>query len=242
MGAEPFFGFVFVVVLVAQGEFYHAVRKAGAQPATALGLVGGGLLLAGVFWKGEAAAGIVLFLTTVFCCAWFLAWESRVSLGTNLGLTMLGVIYVPLLASFAGLLARRPDGRGVTAACLGLVILYDIAAYAGGRKFGKAPLAPSVSPNKTREGALIAAAAVLAAAILFAPAFGPWDRAEAALWGLAVAIAAPAGDLFESLLKRDLGIKDMGRLIPGHGGALDRIDAMLFVFPVSYLCLQLFHL
>lgn len=242
LGAEPFFGLAFVVILIAQGEFYHAVRKAGYQPATALGLVGGGLLLAGVFLKGESAAGIVLFLTSVFGFVWYLAMESRANAAGNLAITMLGVVYIPLLGSFAGLLATRPDGRGVTIACLGLVILYDIAAFSGGRRFGKVPLAPSISPNKTREGALIAGGLVVAASTLFAPRLGPWNAGQACLLGIAVALAAPAGDLFESLLKRDLGIKDMGRLLPGHGGALDRIDAMLFVLPVAYFSLRLFGL
>lgn len=242
LGAEPFFGFAFVVILIAQGEFYHAVHKAGHRPATALGLVGGGLLLAGVFLQGESAAGLVIFMTSLFCFVWFLAMESKVDFAQNIAVTMLGVAYIPLLGSFAGLLAKRPDGRGVTIATLGLVIVYDVVAYLGGRRFGRTPLAPSISPNKTREGALLAAGAVIVAGVLAAPALGPWSRVQAALLGLAIAGAAPAGDLFESLLKRDLGIKDMGRVMPGHGGALDRIDAMLFVFPVSFLSLRLFGL
>lgn len=242
LGAGPFFGLACLVLLIAQGEFYHAVHKKGCRPATALGLVGGALLLAGVFVKGEAAAGIVLFLTSVFCLVWYLAMETKVNLPRNVAVTMLGVAYIPLLGSFAGLLAKRPDGQGVTVTCLGLVILYDIAAYAGGRRFGRVRLAPSISPNKTREGALVAAGVVILAAILLAPRLGPWSAGQAAMLGLAVAIFAPAGDLFESSLKRDLGIKDMGRTIPGHGGALDRIDAMLFVLPVSYFSLGLFGL
>lgn len=242
LGSVPFFALAAVVILIAQGEFYQAVRKAGWQPATALGLVGGGLLLAGVFLKGESAAGIVLFLTSVFCLVWYLAMEPKTDFAGNLGITMAGLAYIPLLGSFAGLLAQRPDGRGVTIATLGLVAVYDIAALWGGRKFGKIPLAPSISPNKTREGALIAAGAAVLAGILLAPQLGPWNRLQAALLGALVAVAAPAGDLFESLLKRDLGIKDMGRMMPGHGGALDRIDGMLFVLPVSYLLLRLFGL
>lgn len=242
LGAEPFYGFAFVVILIAQGEFYHAVRKAGYQPATALGLVGGALLLAGVFLRGESAVGIVLFLSSVFCLVWYLAMEPKIDIGANVAITMLGVVYIPLLGSFAGLLAKRPDGRGVTIACLGLVIVYDVAAFWGGRRFGKTPLAPSISPNKTREGALIATAATVAAAVAVAPALGPWNPLQAALLGIVVAVAAPAGDLFESSLKRDLGIKDMGRTLPGHGGALDRIDAMLFAFPVCFFSLNLFGL
>ena len=239
-GAEPFFGLVFVVLLIAQGEFYHATRRKGHDPATALGLVSGALLLVGVFFKEESAAGIVLFLTLVFCFIWYKVMESKGSLIGNVGVTMLGVAYVPLLGSFAGLLANRPDGRGVTVVAVGLVALYDTVAYVSGRSFGRRPLAPAVSPNKTVEGAAIAGLVTIIASVLLAPRLGPWTAGEAAILGLAISLAAPAGDLFESLLKRDLGIKDMGTLIPGHGGALDRIDAMLFVMPVVYFSLRVF--
>ncbi|MGI8427310.1 MAG: phosphatidate cytidylyltransferase [Actinomycetota bacterium] len=240
IGAEAFFGLAFVLLLVAQGEFYQATRKAGHNPATALGLVSGALLLVGVFFKDESAAGIVLFLTLVFCFIWYKAMESKGDLISNIGITMLGVAYVPLLGSFVGLLANRPDGRGVTIVAIGLVALYDTGAYAAGRRFGRKALAPSVSPNKTLEGAAAASVAVVIASTLIAPQLGPWNTLQAGILGCLIALAAPLGDLFESLLKRDLGIKDMGTVIPGHGGALDRIDAMLFVMPVLYFSLILF--
>jgi len=240
LGAQPFFGLAFVILLIAQGEFYHATRKSGHNPATALGLVSGALLLVGVFFKDASAAGIVLFLTLIFCFIWYKAMESKGDLGANIGITLLGVAYIPLLGSFVGLLAVRPDGRGVTIVAIGLVALYDIVAYAAGRRFGRRALAPRVSPNKTLEGAAVASLAIIIAAVFVAPQLGPWTTLQAAILGCLIAVAAPVGDLFESLLKRDLGIKDMGTVIPGHGGALDRIDAMLFVIPVVYFSLALF--
>lgn len=240
LGAEAFFGLAIIVVMLAQAEFYRATRSAGYNPAAALGLIGGAVVLVGVFLNGPSAAGLALFATLAACFAWYMSFPSRANLVTNVAITMMGVVYIPLLGSFIGLLSRRPDGRGVTIVAIGATAVYDIFAFAGGSKLGRHPLAPSISPNKTWEGAAVATVATVAAAWFAGPALGPWTPAEAAVLGLVVAVVAPLGDLVESLIKRDLGIKDMGTIFPGHGGALDRIDAMLFVAPVVWLSLQLF--
>ena len=115
----------------------------------------------------------------------------------------------------------------------------DTAQYYAGRTFGRAPLAPALSPKKTREGAiggLVAAAAVLAGfGQLWLPTIPAW---QLALLGLVVAVVGIAGDLFESMLKRSADVKDASHLIPGHGGMLDRIDALLFTMPLYYVALQ----
>jgi len=243
LGAAPFFALALLILLIAQGEFYLAARQAGHSPATALGLVGGALLLLGVFFKDESAAGIVLFLTLVFCFIWYLAMESRANLVTNIGVTILGLAYVPLLGSFVALMLSRPhDGRAVTIVAVGGAALYDVYAYAAGSRFGKTALAPAISPNKTREGALIATAGLLVTSALAAPLIGPWNVPQALVLGMLISVSAPMGDLFESLLKRGFGIKDMSAILPGHGGALDRIDAMLFTAPTVYFSLRLFGL
>jgi phosphatidate cytidylyltransferase len=114
-------------------------------------------------------------------------------------------------------------------------VAYDVGAYFVGRQMGKTPLSPS-SPNKTIEGlAGGALAAVLVSAIVLGVVgVFPWELGPAIILGLAVAVVAPIGDLCESMLKRDLGLKDMGSILPGHGGLLDRFDALLFVLPVTY--------
>jgi phosphatidate cytidylyltransferase len=160
----------------------------------------------------------------------------------DLAVTMLGVAYIPLLASFAAAALSRHDGRGVVLATIGAAAVYDIAAYAGGRLWGRVPLAPRISPGKTREGALVATGGVIVLVAVLAPLIGPWSIPQAALLGAFVAVVAPLGDLFESVLKRGLGLKDMGTLLPGHGGVLDRIDAILFCVPASYLSLRIFGL
>lgn len=242
MGAAPLLGLLVVVVGVAQGEFYLAVRAAGYRPATALGLVAGATLLVATYRRGVAAAPVVLFLMLALGVVWHGWGRDKGRALADLAVTILGVAYIPLLASFAAATLAYHDGRGIVAATIGAAAVYDIGAYAGGRRFGRHPLAPRISPGKTREGAIAATAVVIVACAALAPLVGPWNIGEAAALGAFVALAAPVGDLFESVMKRDLGIKDMGSILPGHGGVLDRIDAILFCVPVSYLSLRLFGL
>lgn len=240
VGSGALLGVVMVVVLIAQGEFYLALTKSGYRPATALGLVAGGALLLGTYRRGMLAAPLVLFLTVALSVVWHAWGRDRGEALADLAVTLVGVAYIPLLASFAAAALARPDGRAIVLATIGAAAGYDIFAYAGGRTWGRHKLAPAISPGKTREGALVATGAVVVLVGLVAPLVGPWNIGEAALLGLLVCVAAPMGDLFESVLKRDLGIKDMGSILPGHGGILDRIDAILFCVPVSFLTLRLF--
>jgi phosphatidate cytidylyltransferase len=242
LGSSALFGLLLVLVLVAQGEFYLAVRRAGYQPATSLGLVAGATLLFAAYRRGMGSVPVVLFLMLALAFIWHAWGRSKDKALADMGVTILGVAYVPLLASFAAAALSRHDGRAVVLATIGAAAVYDICAYAGGRTWGRRPLAPRISPGKTREGALVASGGVIVATAALAPLVGPWSIAEAAVLGASVCIVAPLGDLFESVLKRDLGLKDMGALLPGHGGVLDRIDAILFCVPASYLCLRLFNL
>ena len=134
-------------------------------------------------------------------------------------------------------------GHSVGLAWVGFVFavtwLNDTAAYLAGRSFGKTKLVPQLSPGKTRVGAVAGLIAGVLTGMLAAWAFGaPVSLAVAAGIGLCLALAGQLGDLGESLIKRNLGIKDMGQLIPGHGGILDRIDALLFTFPLMYLLVR----
>jgi phosphatidate cytidylyltransferase len=242
LGSSALFGLLLALVLVAQGEFYLAVRKAGHRPATSLGLVAGATLLIAAYRRGVGSVPVVLFLTLALAFVWHAWGRGKDKALADLAVTILGVAYVPLLASFAAAALSRHDGRAVVLATIGAAAAYDIFAYLGGRTWGRRPLAPRISPGKTQEGALIASAGVIVATGLLAPLVGPWNIAEAATLGALVCIVAPLGDLFESVLKRDLGLKDMGTILPGHGGVLDRIDAILFCVPASYLSLRLFNL
>jgi phosphatidate cytidylyltransferase len=117
----------------------------------------------------------------------------------------------------------------------------DIAAYFGGRRFGRRPLT-AISPNKTVEGFLAGAAGSLLVGVVLVGSIAPWDRPSALFLGLVIALLAPLGDICESMIKRDLGVKDLGGILPGHGGVLDRFDAILFCLPAVYYLVRLLDL
>jgi phosphatidate cytidylyltransferase len=149
--------------------------------------------------------------------------------------------YVPFLATFVALLLTAGDGPQRVLTFLLLTVVSDTGAYAIGWRFGKHKLAPRISPGKTREGLLGAVTFAMAAGALcmeFLIEDGAWW--QGLIIGFAVAASATLGDLGESMIKRDLGIKDMGTLLPGHGGIMDRLDSLLPTAPVVWLLLALF--
>jgi phosphatidate cytidylyltransferase len=148
--------------------------------------------------------------------------------------TLLGIFWIGLAASHAMLLRELPHGNGVVIDVLLGTFIGDTGAYIGGRWFGRRPLAPSISPNKTVEGLFCGALAAILA-VFVAGGFQPWmTQGNALLLGLAVAVFGPIGDLFESVVKRDSGVKDAGTLFGPHGGVLDRADAALFTLVAGY--------
>ena len=232
------------VVLLAQAELYRAMQRRGYQPATALGLVMGGLALAGAYLKGEAGMLLFAALTVVLSFLWFLVVPSRLREHAlaNMGATVLGVAYVPLMAGYIlMILSQADEGRAVMLAVLGLTFLYDVSAFVVGSNWGSRPLAPSVSPRKTWEGLFGGTAITFIVAVVLLPlTVGVFSFARAVGLFVVVALFAPLGDLAESSIKRDLGVKDMGTILPGHGGALDRIDSVLFVAPFAFYFFRLF--
>jgi phosphatidate cytidylyltransferase len=148
--------------------------------------------------------------------------------------TVLGIYWIGLAIAHAVLLRQLPHGDAIVVDVLVGTFIGDTGAYIGGRMFGRRPLAPEISPNKTVEGLAIGMVVAIAA-VWFAGLYQDWlSGADALILGLGVALAAPLGDLFESLIKRDMDAKDTGRLFGPHGGALDRLDAALFTIPVGY--------
>ena len=227
---------VLAAVTMAGAELFQALRARGYQPATLLGLVGCAAMVAGAYWRGEAAFPLVLTLMVIFSFLWYLAGVVHAKPTMNIAVTLFAFVYVGFLGSFAALFLRAPNGEGV-GLLLGPVIAtiaHDIGAYLVGKYMGKTPLAPELSPNKTFEGLVGGVLACVAVSMIVVSQIGLWDVGKAFWLGVVVAIAAPLGDLCESMIKRDLGVKDMGKLLPGHGGVLDRIDALLFVIPASY--------
>ncbi|MDP9242023.1 MAG: phosphatidate cytidylyltransferase [Actinomycetota bacterium] len=244
LGRGPFAIVAGVALLLAQGELYAAMHKGHHQPATALGLLSGALVLAGAYYKGEAGMLAMVGLSLIFTFLWYMAVPAahRRNTLTGIAMTMLGVIYVPLFGGYLLVtLTSFSSGRALVLAILGLTFLYDTFAYIAGSFWGDHPLAPSISPSKSWEGTV----AILVVVAVSVGAVGAYvdpfkdHVARALIFGALVAVAAQFGDLAESLIKRDLGVKDMSSILPGHGGLLDRIDAVLFVAPIAFLFLRI---
>jgi phosphatidate cytidylyltransferase len=240
-----------VVALVAQGELYGVMVKHHRQPATAVGLVSGALVLAGAYYHGEAGLTSMLFLGLLATFLWYLTVQAphRKDPVGNIGLTMLGLIWIPALAGSLLIILTTFD-EPVVVAVIALTFVFDTAAFLIGSVWGgsfvQRPLAPATSPKKSIEGLLGASLITVIVSMAFVTSFvdvsdGIFSgaRVNAALLGLVVSLAATFGDLAESLLKRDIGVKDMGSVLPGHGGVLDRIDSLLFVAPAALLLLRI---
>lgn len=235
-----------IVVLVAQGELFGVTVKQHQQPATAVGLVTGALMIAGAYYHGEAGILAMFALGVIATFLWFVAAPAAHRKGAilQIGVTVMNIAYVPLLASYliVTLAIGGSDGKALVVAVIGLTFIYDTSAFLVGSVWGgsffQRPLAPSVSPKKSLEGLIGATLITIIVAGALVPSFvGPFEdkRIESLVLALVVATAATLGDLAESLIKRDLGIKDMGSILPGHGGVLDRIDSLLFVAPAAFL-------
>jgi phosphatidate cytidylyltransferase len=249
LGRAAFAFFAGAIVLLAQGELYASMVRARLQPATAIGLVFGGLTLAAAYLQGEAAMLAMVALSVAFTFLWYMATPARArrNVVVSMGATILGIVYAPLFAGYVLVVLALPfEGRALVIAIVGLAFLFDVVAYAAGAGFGgsvfRRALAATISPRKSWEGVLLASVVVLAVSLLLVDSSLETiaSSAEAIGLGLVVAIAATFGDLSESALKRDMGIKDMGTILPGHGGVLDRIDSVLFVAPAAFFFLRLF--
>lgn len=236
-----------IIVLLAQGELFGVMVKHHHQPATAIGLVTGALMTAGAYYRGTGAIPAVLALGVVATFMWFMTEPpmQRKNILLNAGLTILNMAWIPMLAGYLIVLSTYPDGRALVIAVVGLTFLYDTAAFLAGTVVGGAwfrrGMAPATSPKKSWEGFIAATIVTLFASVAFVSSFvEPLNdqRVNTMLLGLVVAVAATLGDLAESLVKRDLNVKDMSTILPGHGGVLDRIDSLLFVAPAAFLLLD----
>jgi CDP-diglyceride synthetase len=233
-GRPWFFGLELVLLVLALVELYTGLQQGKFRPATAPGLLGAVVILLATYRQGVEALGFGLAMVLVFTLLWFLLGVIRSHPVANLGVTVLGVLYVAFLGSYAVQILGFPDWQGITIAYLAMTIASDVGAYVVGSRTGRLRIFPSVSPHKSVEGILgggILAAAVAAIAIR---KIHPFTVKTALLLAVVVMIAAPLGDLLESMLKRAVGVKDLGTLLPGHGGVLDRIDSILIVAPAVF--------
>ena len=239
---------VTVVALLASAEMFAAFRRAGYQPATLLGLVAAAALMVATYTKGQAALPLVTAMVVGFTFLWFLVGVERGAdpVGGSAA-TLLVYCWVGVFGSFAALLLAPslfPDRHGIAFLLGGLLtgVAFDVGGLLVGSWIGRHPLAPTVSPHKTWEGVIGGAVVALLVAVVVVRAVHPWTMPKAVALALVVSVVSPIGDLSESLVKRHLGLKDMGRILPGHGGILDRVDGLLFVLPATYYLVKAVHL
>jgi phosphatidate cytidylyltransferase len=235
-----------IVVVMAAGEAYSGLRAAGHRPAAALGLVASLALMIASYNKGIAALPLVTALCFAFTFLWYLAGVEHADVVDGLGTSVLVYVWVGVLGAFAGLLLAPgtfPNRAGLNflLAAIIVTVANDVGALVCGKLLGRHPMAGSISPNKTWEGAIGAAVvSVIAGACI--SALPHWTVASGVALGICAAVLVPLGDLCESMVKRALGLKDMGNKLPGHGGLLDRVDGLLFVLPATYYVVLAYHL
>ncbi len=235
-----FTGLVALAAIIGQYEFYRMARKRELKPLAALGLLLGVLVVVqGFYHPGAPDRGQAFFYITVCVLVIMLArlFSPHPVEGAleDIAVTFLGIFYVAMLFGFQAAIRTAPDGRQWTVFMYFVIWATDIGAYSLGVPFGRHKLYPKISPKKSVEGLIggvcAAAGMALLCRVWFMPPLEIW---EAALIGIALAAVGTLGDFVESLLKRSVGVKDSGGIIPGHGGMLDRMDSMLFAAPVLY--------
>jgi phosphatidate cytidylyltransferase len=231
-----FVGVVTAAVLVGVVELTRAVRAGGFRPPLVPLLIGS-LAMEGLAWSRGATGLVVGFLLTVLAVVLWRLADGPAGYFRDASSGVLVAMYVPLLAGFAVLLTVPDDGVGRVLAFIATVVASDVGGYAAGVLFGKHPMAPSISPKKSWEGFVgsVTACMIVSTPILALALGAPWWAGL--VYGPAIALSATIGDLGESLIKRDLGIKDMGNLLPGHGGLMDRLDSLLPSAALAYLLL-----
>lgn len=250
LGAFPTALLVTAVLTYAAVEFFTAVRDSGFNTATLLGVPAVAGLVFATYTSGLEAFPVVVGLTIIAGLLWYLWVAPGERAVVNLGVTLLGVLWIGFLGSFATLFLgigrelmqlqpslKSNPGIGVLIAAVVVAVSHDVGAYFVGRQFGATPLS-AASPNKTQEGLIggVLTAIVVTVVVVGLFKINPIGESlsRTVIFAVLCSLVAPLGDLAESAIKRDLKVKDMGSLLPGHGGVLDRFDALLFVLPTAY--------
>ncbi|WP_106978294.1 phosphatidate cytidylyltransferase [Streptomyces sp. NRRL WC-3744] len=236
-----FVGVIAVAVVVGLWELTSRLqeRKGIKAPLVPLAVGGAAMVVAG-YVRGAEGAWVAMALTALAALVWRMT-EPPENYLRDVTAGLFAAFYVPFLATFVAMMLTADDGPWRVLTFLLLTVVSDTGAYAIGWRFGKHKLAPRISPGKTREGLMGAVLFAMVAGALcmqFLIDDGSWW--QGLLLGLAVAVSATLGDLGESMIKRDLGIKDMGTLLPGHGGIMDRLDSLLPTAPVVWLLMVIF--
>jgi len=228
-------GLLFAAVLLALGwlclhELYRLLAR--AHPARLAGFAALLALLAAAYWGDRNQ--ILLVAVAALPVTFLVSLAAPAASVWGIAVTLLGVWWIGVALAHAVLLRALPHGGAIVTDVLVGTFVGDTGAYLGGRLFGRRRLAPRISPHKTVEGLVIGVVCAVVA-VWFASLYQPWlHKRDALILGAAVAVAAPIGDLFESYVKRQAHVKDSGGAFGAHGGALDRLDAVLFSAVAGY--------
>jgi CDP-diglyceride synthetase len=232
-----------VALLGCALEAFSMFQRAGFRPATLVAALGSVGAVLAAYWRGSAAIAVVAAVVLGATLIWYLAQVVEARPVINAAVTFLGFAWVGLLGSFAGLLLAAKRGEHLFLGAVVPTVAADVAAWFAGSSFGQHHLAPRTSPGKTWEGVVAGGLVAIVAAAVIGREVAPWGGLRHGLvLGALIAVAAPLGDLVQSMVKRDLRLKDSGALLPGHGGLLDRFDSLLFTLPVTYYLATVFHL
>jgi len=234
-----FLAYVGAIVAMALWELRQALLERGISLPLIPIAAGGAAMFTLAYWYGAQAALAALAGTAVVLMAWRLPGGAMGYL-RDLTASVFALVYLPMLGVFVALMLSMPDGARRALLFVVLTVSSDVGGYFAGILIGRHPMAPVISPKKTWEGLAGSTAACLAAGAIALPLLLHGHVWQGLILGVAAVAAATLGDLVESMIKRDLEIKDMGSVFPGHGGALDRIDSLLVMAPVAWLLLKVF--
>ncbi|MFE0021578.1 phosphatidate cytidylyltransferase [Amycolatopsis sp. NPDC059021] len=235
-----FIGIVAIAIAVGTVELAGALRRAADIRVALVPVLVGGQAMIWLAWPFGREGMITAFVLTVLACLlWRLPGGAQGYL-RDIGASVFAAAYLPLFGAFAAMLVDPGDGVGRVLTFMICVVASDTGGYIAGVLGGKHPMAPSISPKKTWEGFAGSMVAGLVAGALSLSLLLNGHAWQGMLFGVAVVLTATLGDLVESLIKRDLGIKDMGTMLPGHGGLMDRLDSLLPSAVVSWLLLSAF--
>ncbi|MFL6144542.1 MAG: phosphatidate cytidylyltransferase [Labedaea sp.] len=237
---QIFVAIVAVAVGVATIELAGALKRGAGIRVALWPVLAGGQAMVWLSWPFGRDGLLAAFVLTVLACLVWRFGGGAPGYVRDVSASVLAAAYVPLFASFAAMLVVPADGRARVLSFLILVVSSDTCGYVAGVLFGRHPMAPSISPKKSWEGfaGSMTGGVVAGALCLSLLLDGHWW--QGVLFGAALVLTATVGDLVESLIKRDLKIKDMGTMLPGHGGLMDRMDSLLPSAVVSWLLLRLF--
>jgi phosphatidate cytidylyltransferase len=231
--------YVGIIIAIALWELSQALRSRDIHVPLVPIAVGGTAMVTLGYWTQTRWALAALALAGIGVLAWRLPGGAN-GYVRDVTAGIFTLTYLPLMATFVALMLAQPDGARRALIFVVLTVCSDTGGYLAGILVGKHPLAPSISPKKTWEGLAGSVALCLVAGAIMVPKLLSGHLWQGLVLGIAAVGAATLGDLAESMIKRDLEIKDMGHLLPGHGGILDRIDSLLVMAPVIWLLLALF--